>query len=229
MARGGAQDIPRPADARPGAPNPWTGRLRPEHLTLDRIEIALAEHAAGMRPKGDGIETPMRPPFMSSRRQSAVLAPLFEHEGETHVLLTRRSSRLRIHRGEVAFPGGRVDDGESLEDAALREAHEEIALPPHHVRIIGRLEPLSTLSSQAMITPFVGVIDELPPLAPNPVEVERIFHVPLWELATEECYREEIWSFPDGEFPVWFFEVEGDTIWGATSRMLRRLLDVLVD
>ena len=173
----------------------------------------------------------MRPPFVAATKDAAVLVPLFVGDaGDLRVLLTRRSGRMNSHSGEVAFPGGRLDVGETPVDAALREAEEEVALPRTSVRIIGTLEPLSTVSSSSRITPFVGVIDDMVSirgaLEPNPREVDRIFDVSLEELIHPECYREEIWDFPDGTFPVWFFEVEDDTIWGATGRMLRRLLDL---
>ena len=175
--------------------------------------------------------TPMRPPFMAATKDAAVLVPLFVGEaGDVRVLLTRRSGRLNNHKGEVAFPGGRLDAGETPVEAALREAEEEVALPQAAVRIIGSLEPLTTVVSSSRITPFVGVVDEMADLRsqlrPSPREVDRIFDVSLEELIHPECYREEIWDYADGEFPVWFFEVEEDTIWGATGRMLRRLLDL---
>jgi 8-oxo-dGTP pyrophosphatase MutT (NUDIX family) len=173
--------------------------------------------------------TTVRPPFVNVTRQSGVLAPLFVRNNELRIVLTRRDGRLRNHRGEVAFPGGRLDDGETPHQAALREAHEEVALPPDRVRILGQLEPLTTVVSAAAITPIVGWIDgDLPPLTPNPGEVDRVFDVSLYELTDPDTYREEIWQFPDGIFPVWFFEVEDDTIWGATGRMLRRLLDLML-
>jgi 8-oxo-dGTP pyrophosphatase MutT (NUDIX family) len=157
------------------------------------------------------------------------LLPLFlGADGELRVVLTRRSGRLNTHKGEVAFPGGRVDAGESNRDAALREANEEIGLVPMHVEIVGTLEPLTTVVSASKITPFVGIVENMPPLVANVSEVARIFDVSLRELITHDCYHEEIWDFADGTFPVWFFAVEGDTIWGATARMLRRLLDLLL-
>lgn len=229
MARGGDQIIPRPAGARPGGPNPW---LDADHgrLTLPRVREQLARldgRSAIDNEPGAIPTTPMRPPFLSASKDSAVLAPLFHGpDGELRVVLTRRSGRMRNHRGEVAFPGGRVDAGETVLEAALREAHEEVALPPHHVEILGTLEPLTTVVSSSRITPFVGFVEQLPSLRPSAVEVERIFDVALADLIHPDCYREEIWDYPDGTFPVWFFEVEGDTIWGATSRMLRRLLDL---
>ena len=150
-------------------------------------------------------------------------------DGELRLVFTRRSQRLRSHTGEVAFPGGRRDPGETLVETALREAHEEIKLPPSAVRIIGQLDALSTVRNPSAITPFVGVIDgPLPELIPSPAEVERVFDVALIDLIDPDCYHEEQWPFPDGTYPVHFFDVPGDTIWGATARMLHQLLTRLL-
>lgn len=234
MARGGAQHLPRPAGWRPGNPNPWWGRLTPDQLTPEWIEARLGDLSAGRIAALSG--PPMRPPVLVSKGQAAVLAPLFiGPAGDVRLLFTRRSSRLSTHSGEVAFPGGRVDEGETLEQTALREAHEEVGLSPDRVRILGRLEPLSTRISLAAITPFVGLIEELPPLTPSPREVDRIFDVGLAELIEPDCFREELWplgedsSVEHGDhFSVYVFEVEGDTIWGATGRMVHRLLSLLL-
>lgn len=229
MARGGPQLISRPDGWLPGGPNPWTGRVTSDLFSLSRVERILASHNPDA-PHVDGPTTPMRPPFVTATKNSAVLAVLFEGpDSEARVILTRRSARLRSHSHQVAFPGGRLDDGETAEQAALRETHEEIGLDPERVRIIGRLEPLFTVVSSSSIAPFVGVVNgPLPSLVPSPAEVERIFDVSLRELADDACYHEEIWNFADGTFPVWFFDVEGDTIWGATARMLRRMLDLVI-
>jgi len=166
---------------------------------------------------------------------SAVLVPLFEEHEETRVVLTRRSSRLRRHRGEVSFPGGRQDPGETPLQAALREAREEVGIDPDLVEVVGRLSPLSTLSSGSSITPVVGVLPCRVAMSPNPAEVEKVFDVALAELLAEGVFREEIWSWRRGSddgamvevsggFPVWFFELPEDTIWGATARMLVELI-----
>ncbi len=230
MARGGTQEIPRPDGWRHGAPNPWHGRVEPHHFDLAHIEGVLARLRNGGLSGETLPTTPMRPPFMSTTRNAAVLAPLYvDDEGHTRVILTRRSARLRNHAGQVAFPGGRLDDGETDVDAALRETEEEIGLPRERVRVIGQLERLTTIVSSSSIQPFVGVIDgPLPTLTHAPIEVERVFDVRLSDLVHADCYHEEIWDYADGAFPVWFFDVEGDTIWGATSRMLRRLLDLAI-
>ncbi len=158
-----------------------------------------------------------------------MLCALFEEDGQAHVVLTRRSSRLRSHTHQVSFPGGRLDPGEDPLDAALREAQEEVGLDPGDVTLLGRLSALTTVANPAPITPFVGALPGRPELQPNPAEVERAFTVPLVELTDPEVYREEIWTFPDGsERSMQFFELIGDTVWGATARMLTELLDLVL-
>jgi 8-oxo-dGTP pyrophosphatase MutT (NUDIX family) len=161
-------------------------------------------------------------------RPAAVLCLLWEERGQTVVLLTRRSARLRSHTGEIAFPGGRLDDGERALDAARREAHEEVGIEPTSVEIIGQLRPLGTLSSSAAIVPFVGVAEARPTLRPNPSEVDRAFGVSLIELMAPGSYHEERWDVGGStDRPVHFFDLPGETVWGATASMLRDLLDVV--
>jgi 8-oxo-dGTP pyrophosphatase MutT (NUDIX family) len=161
---------------------------------------------------------------------AAVLCAVFEDSGEAHVILTRRSSQMRSHTGEVSFPGGRLDAGEVPVAAALREASEEIGLEPADVEILGQLSPLSTFSSRATITPFVGVLAGRPMLNPNPAEVERAFDVSLAELVSDGVYHTELWELPViGWREMSFFELIGDTVWGATARMLREFLELILE
>ncbi|MGA2036654.1 MAG: CoA pyrophosphatase [Acidimicrobiales bacterium] len=161
--------------------------------------------------------------------RAAVLVPLFEERGEARVVLTRRAADLRTHPGEVSFPGGRLDAGEAPEEGALREAAEEIALDPGSVELVGRLTPLSTLSSGTAITPVVGVLPSRPRLLANPSEVQRVFDVALAELASMEVFREERWVVSGSSFPVWFFELDEDTICGATASILVELLRLVFE
>jgi 8-oxo-dGTP pyrophosphatase MutT (NUDIX family) len=163
-----------------------------------------------------------------SWRPAAVLCALFDEAGQAHTVLTRRSSRLKSHTGEVSFPGGRLEPGEQPLDAALRESREEIGLDPESVTVIGRLGTLNTVANPAPILPFVASLPGRPELRPNPAEVDRAFAVPLVELMQPGVFREELWSFPDDiERSIYFFELVGDTVWGATARMLGELLDLI--
>ncbi|MEP7115775.1 MAG: CoA pyrophosphatase [Ilumatobacteraceae bacterium] len=173
---------------------------------------------------GRSAVAPIAP--IDTLRSSAVLVALADGPDGVEVLLTRRSEALRSHRGEISFPGGRVDGNETFEAAALREAHEEVALNPSSVQLHGRLDPISTMVSRSFIVPVVGTLDQHPALHPAADEVDRIIWVPLGELARADTYREEIWDFDGERRPIFFFELDDETIWGATARMLHQLLRV---
>lgn len=214
-ARGGAQRIPRPPSARPGAPAPWAGLTDAERrIDQDRLRATFAT---------------IGPPVRSERehrvgRGAAVLAAVYEHEGEAFVVLTRRSAALRVHGGEVSFPGGGQDAGEDLPDTARREAWEEVGLDPASVEIIGELDHLSTITSDSFIVPYVALLPARPTLVASPDEVAAVLHVPLAELLDPAVYREERWHLFGTDRPIYFFELVGDTVWGATAAMLRQLL-----
>jgi 8-oxo-dGTP pyrophosphatase MutT (NUDIX family) len=143
------------------------------------------------------------------------------------VLLTRRSTALRNHAGEISFPGGRIDPGETEVAAALREANEEVGLDPAAVEIIGELDHLATVVSRSHIVPIIGRAATQLSLAPQSPEVERIMWVPLAELVRADTYRAERWVFPGGERVLYFFELDDETVWGATARILIDLLSRL--
>lgn len=212
---------------------------------MERVSAALgALGQGGPVPEAidaDGVLGPamllresLLPPVRSVN--SGVLALLFEEDGEARVVLTRRSSSLRTHRGEVSFPGGRLDEREDPASAARREAHEEVGLDPTAVTPIGWLHPVMTMVSASLILPIVATAPRRPGLVANPDEVERVFDVALAELADPGVFHEERWRIPgrviqdsaDDSFPVWFFEVSGELIWGATARMLHELLSIVL-
>lgn len=209
------QPIPRPSASRPGAPPPWvgwwTGEGRPR-VTLAEVRAAVTGHD-DLPSIGD-----------EGGPSSAVLAALWEEDGEAHVLLTRRTAWLRSHSGQVAFPGGRVEPDETLVQAALREAEEEVGLDPAQVEVIGRLSRMHTISSGAGIFPFVGLLPGPPSCEPNPDEVDRVFGVALGELMADGVFHEELWGLDEVERAIYFFDCQGETIWGATARMLFELL-----
>lgn len=176
----------------------------------------LAERLAGRSVDRPAVSDP-----------SAVLVPLYpddDRAGETRVILTRRSRNLRLHAGEVSFPGGRMEPGESPPETALRESHEEIGLDPARVEIIGGLEPLSTRSSASLILPLVGRIPDRPELTPNPDEVAAILDLSLLSLTEDGVHHSELWPWEGRMRTIHFFEVPGDTIWGATAGLIHQLL-----
>ena len=154
-----------------------------------------------------------------------MLIPVTRVNDRPEIILTLRSQRMSTHSGEVAFPGGRRDPGDpDLWATALREATEEIGLDPEVPRLVGCLDPLVTVGSRSLIHPFVAVLPGPPELVPNPAEVEAVMLVPLAELLRDEVYREEEWARFDVPWIITFFELEGDTVWGATAAILRQLL-----
>jgi 8-oxo-dGTP pyrophosphatase MutT (NUDIX family) len=218
-ARGGTQVIPRPPSWRPGPAAPWA------HLPAERRRPSLDDVRARLAAAGPPRRSPLEGTGVPA---SAVLAPIYEHGGEAFVVLTRRAQHLRAHRGEVSFPGGRQEPGEDLRMTALREAQEEVGLDPGDVEVIGQLDHLQTVTSHSFIVPFVGVLAGRPELVPSPHEVELVLHVPLAELLAEGVHHSECWGLTPLERELWFFDVVGDTIWGATAAMLCNLLRLVI-
>jgi len=158
-------------------------------------------------------------------RLAAVLAPLVETPVPS-LIFTVRADALSRHPGEVSFPGGLVDDGESPDDAARREAFEEIGLDPALPRLVGALPPVHTYVSAILVIPFVGLLRLAPDLFPAEAEIKEIVQVPLARLATEEQPMEL--PRPDGSvWHGWSYAVDGHTVWGATGLMVRSFLQIL--
>jgi 8-oxo-dGTP pyrophosphatase MutT (NUDIX family) len=153
-----------------------------------------------------------------------VLVTLADGSSGPEVLLTRRSWKLRSHRGEMSFPGGRTDPGETPVETALREAHEEVGLDPSDVTVHGELEHLNTVVSRSYIVPKVATVAEPLPLEPRTMEVDRVMWVPLAEFTRPDTYRSEVWGVGPTDRTLHFFELDDETVWGATAHMLVDLL-----
>lgn len=211
---GGRQQLPRPAQWRELEHAPWS-RLDTRALDdLDAIERSLVS----ARPDP---ETQL-PPIHA--QPSAVLVPLFSASGRPSVLLTRRSESLTSHKGQIAFPGGRLEPGESSLQAALRETREEIGLDASRAAVIGELSAHRTISSSSHIVPHVVRFAETPCDFVLNDEVDRVFSVPLRDLVRPDTFAHEHWVFPDREVVVPMFYLDDETIWGATARMLQELI-----
>ena len=175
------------------------------------------------------MPTELQPDFEDAR-PSAVLVLIADGPDGAEVLLTRRSMEMRNHRGEVSFPGGRLDPGESYIDAALREANEEVGLLVESVEIVGQLHPIGTWVSRSWIVPIVARLMAPLPIVPElrgmTAEVDRVLWVPLHDLTQPGTFREEWWRTAMGERPIYFFELDDETVWGATARLLHQLLQL---
>ena len=212
---GGAQQIPRPTVWSPGGVG--APAQHPLTTTVDDIERVLSAAPAGV---------PSAPAFPDAR-PSAVLVALADGQEGAEVLLTRRSRHMRNHKGEISFPGGRLDPGETAVQAALREAEEEVGLDPSLVTVIGELNHLNTVVSRSSIVPIVGRLPSTLPLHPASMEVERILWLPLAELVRPDTYRSERWGRTPTDRLLHFFELDDETVWGATAHMLVDLLSRL--
>jgi 8-oxo-dGTP pyrophosphatase MutT (NUDIX family) len=157
---------------------------------------------------------------------ASVLVPLVEKSEGWSVVFTKRSDELSRHSGEISFPGGRVDDGETPREAALRETYEELGVEPDEVEIIGALPPALTVVSAYQICPWVGVVPDSE-LRPNPQEIAEVIVIRLEDLRAVGTKREQRFVRAGGIFVNPAYDVGPNTIWGATARILTEFLDVL--
>jgi 8-oxo-dGTP pyrophosphatase MutT (NUDIX family) len=161
-------------------------------------------------------------------RRAAVLIPLFKKDGEYHILFTRRTNRVEHHKGQISFPGGRQDKKDrDLLATALREAREEMGIEEKDVHILGELDDICTVSSDFCISPFVALLPYPYPFKVNHQEIEEVLEVPLSGLMDDRRFRQEIFDKDGQRFPVYFYQHRDHTIWGATARILKQLLDLL--
>lgn len=192
-------------------------------MTLAALRAALATFTPREAPV-DRVAPEHLPPGGFAR--AAVLVPLLEKDGAAHVLLTRRPARMSRHAGQLSFPGGRIEPGEDSLAAALREAHEEVALEPARADVMGRLSETLVLQSAFRLTPWVAWVPHPYPYAAAPAEVEAILLVPVAALTTPGAHRVEPREAYGMSLDVHFFSVGPDVVWGATGRILYELVSL---
>jgi len=160
-------------------------------------------------------------------RAAAVVVLLFEREEEDRVLLTRRHERLSAHAGQISFPGGAVDEGESMQQAALRELHEELGIAADALELLGQLPACHVYASNFVVTPVVAIARELPPLVPNPAEVDEVIELPLSVLRDQSCIADRAITRGRLQFSAPHYLFRTADVWGATAIMLAELGEVL--
>jgi 8-oxo-dGTP pyrophosphatase MutT (NUDIX family) len=160
------------------------------------------------------------------RRDAGVLVPLYEHDGTLHAVFTKRRDDLRRHPGEISFPGGTAEpDDADLRETALREAHEEIGLPPDAVEVLGALQPTPTIATGYSVYPFVGMIAPGREWLISEQEVAQVLELSIEDLQRGYGRRRLIRR----GLPIRTdtYVVDDNLIWGATARILSDLLDRL--
>lgn len=202
----------------------WIGRLR------QRLSNDLPGHDAQLA---------MAPAYRMDRKQASidgkrcrhagVLVVLYPEDEVLNLLLTVRPDHMTVHAGQISFPGGRREGDESMLDAALREAHEEVGLSREVVEVLGGLTPLYIPPSNFCVHPFVAFCPELPSLRPTDEEVHAVLHVSLSELFDFGSRKAEVWTLRGEAVEVPFYAYQSYKIWGATAMVLAELDAVLAD
>ncbi|WP_461343679.1 CoA pyrophosphatase [Brevundimonas sp. GN22] len=195
--------------ARLGAPSDWRLESAPRFSDFD-------------------LNHEMERPERTLRPAAVLIAVMERPEGPT-VLMTRRSDSLASHTGQIAFPGGRLDPGETAVDAALREAWEEVGLDPALVEVLGVGDGYETGTGFA-VTPVVGWLKGEPSLKPSPAEVAEVFEAP-WNFLMDPANHRRDFYDSEGQPRRWFWAMpyREHYIWGVTAGILRRLCDRLYE
>lgn len=177
---------------------------------------------ASMSPEQRDV-TPIAAARAQGCREAAALALVYPHGEVAHIVLTLRRRDLPDHAGQVSLPGGRCQPGEAAVACAIREAWEELAVPPDEVELLGPLTPLYIAPSGHCVQPFVASMPRRPEFRPALGEVAEVIEVALDDLAGRGLLRRETWELRGTLREVPFFAVGGHKVWGATAMMLAEL------
>jgi len=163
----------------------------------------------------------------ASRVPAAVILPIYYKQGQYYILFTKRTEKVREHKGEISFPGGAYEErDETLVNTALRECAEEIGLMADEIEVVGELDDTVTVTSNYIVSAFVGFIPWPHALKVDQREIEEIIEVPVSALLDKGCLSEETAIIDGKAITLYFYHYQGRVIWGATARILNQFLDI---
>lgn len=192
-----------------------------QHL-LTALTQKNFDFASAMMEMAPARDVLAQPP--DNARLGAVLALIYEKDHDAHLLLAKRPMTMRNHPGQIAFPGGSQDEGETMIETALRETDEEVGIPSQAIEILGPLHPTYIPPSNFFVQPYVGWHEGVPQCVPSPDEVAQILEFPLRQFAESMCKTQ----IKVGKgFNVPAFHIDGHQIWGATAVVINELVERL--
>ena len=164
----------------------------------------------------------------TDRIASAVLIPVYESNEIYHIVFIKRTDTVTTHKGQISFPGGaREKEDNSMLDTALRESYEEIGLDIKDVEILGELDDEITTTSNYIVTPYIGVIPWPYEFVKNNDEVDEILYIPIPALLERDCLHPDTETLDGRKVDSYAYRYCGEVIWGATARILKKLLDII--
>ena len=199
-------------------------------LFIEALTKMLSRDLPGKSAQRKMMITPNRFPTENQENEgipASILLLLYPLEGEWFFFLTKRSQDVERHKGQISFPGGVVEKNESKMNAAIRETNEEIGVDKDVIKIIGNLTPLYIPVSNFHISPFVGWTEEKPNTKVHDAEVKRVFSVSINDLILERNLKTKKDFFSNKSVKVPYFDLNGETVWGATSMILSEFKFIL--
>ena len=199
-------------------------------LFIEALTKMLSRDLPGKSAQRKMMITPNRFPTENQENKgipASILLLLYPIEGEWFFFLTKRSQDLEHHKGQISFPGGVVEKNESKMNAAIRETNEEIGVDKDVIKIIGNLTPLYIPVSNFHISPYVGWTEEKPHTKVQDAEVKRVFSVSINDLILERNLKTKKDFSSNKSVKVPYFDLNGETVWGATSMILSEFKFIL--